>query len=163
MANAFKAAFGSTVSSVAAGSTTAILGASGGGKTTLLRAVAGFLRPTAGRIDIGAKVMSDAATFVATHRRAVEYVRQDGALFPHLDVAGNLTFGLPRRARRRPDQLSGGQQQRVALARALAREPAVMLLDESFSSLDAGLRAEDLRGHRRGPRGAEGDDPAGDP
>ena len=148
---------------VAPGTTTAILGASGGGKTTLLRAVAGFLRPQTGRIEIGGRVMSDAATFVPPHRRAVGYVRQDGALFPHLDVAGNLTFGLPRRARRRsgvvgdllelvglppdlarrrPDQLSGGQQQRVALARALARQPEVVLLDEPFSSLDAGLRAQ---------------------
>ena len=149
--------------SVAPGSTTAILGASGGGKTTLLRAIAGFLRPQSGRIEIGGAVMSDGATFMPPHRRAVGYVRQDGALFPHLDVAGNLTFGLPRRergrpdligellelvglpgdlARRRPDQLSGGQQQRVALARALARQPEVVLLDEPFSSLDAGLRVQ---------------------
>lgn len=148
---------------VAAGSTTAILGSSGSGKTTLLRAVAGFLRPVAGRIEIGDLVVSDATTFVAPHRRAVGYVRQDGALFPHLDVGNNLTFGLSRAARRRPgvvgellelvglpgelarrrpDQLSGGQQQRVALARALAREPTVVLLDEPFSSLDAGLRAQ---------------------
>lgn len=151
---------------VAAGSTTAILGASGGGKTTLLRAVAGFLRPGSGRIEIGDLLMSDSTTFVPPHRRTVGYVRQDGALFPHLDVAGNLTFGLSRPARRRPGvvgdllelvglspdlarrrpaQLSGGQQQRVALARALAREPAVVLLDEPFSSLDAGLRAQTRR------------------
>ncbi len=148
---------------VEGGSTTAILGSSGSGKTTLLRAVAGFLAPAAGRIEIGNQVVSDATTFVAPHRRAVGYVRQDGALFPHLDVANNLTFGLARGARRRPgvveellelvglspdlrrrrpDQLSGGQQQRVALARALAREPTVVLLDEPFSSLDAGLRAQ---------------------
>ena len=148
---------------VAGGSTTALLGSSGSGKTTLLRAVAGFLRPVAGRIEIGDLVVSDPATFVAPHRRAVGYVRQDGALFPHLDVGHNLTFGLSRAARRRPgvveellelvglpgdlarrrpDQLSGGQQQRVALARALAREPTVVLLDEPFSSLDAGLRAQ---------------------
>ncbi len=149
--------------SVAAGTTTAILGASGGGKTTLLRAIAGFFRPQAGHISIGDQVVSDRNTFVPPHRRAVGYVRQEGALFPHLDVAGNLTFGLPRSSRRqaavvgellelvglprdlaqrRPDQLSGGQQQRVALARALARKPAVVLLDEPFSSLDAGLRAQ---------------------
>lgn len=148
---------------VPAGSTTAILGSSGSGKTTLLRAVAGFLRPAAGRIEIGDLVVSDPATFVAPHRREVGYVRQDGALFPHLDVAHNLTFGLARAARRRAgvveellelvglpadlarrrtDQLSGGQQQRVALARALAREPTVVLLDEPFSALDAGLRAQ---------------------
>ena len=146
---------------VRAGSTTAVLGPSGCGKTTLLRLIAGFLRPESGRIHVGDRVLSDERTFVPPHLRAVGYVRQDGALFPHLDVAGNITFGLPRArrrrgervpellelvglptnlARRRPDQLSGGQQQRVALARALARRPQVVLLDEPFSSLDAGLR-----------------------
>jgi iron(III) transport system ATP-binding protein len=147
---------------VPAGSTTAVLGASGCGKTTLLRLIAGFLRPESGRISVGDRVLSDERTFVPPHLRAVGYVRQDGALFPHLDVADNVTFGLPRGQRRRaepvpellelvglspnlahrrPDQLSGGQQQRVALARALARRPEVVLLDEPFSSLDAGLRA----------------------
>jgi iron(III) transport system ATP-binding protein len=147
---------------VRAGSTTAVLGASGCGKTTLLRLIAGFLRPESGRISIGDRIVNDEQTFVPPHRREVGYVRQDGALFPHLDVAGNITFGLPRMQRRRaesvpellelvglprslahrrPDQLSGGQQQRVALARALARRPEVVLLDEPFSSLDAALRA----------------------
>ena len=147
---------------VPAGSTTAVLGASGCGKTTLLRLIAGFLRPESGRISVGNRVLSDERTFVPPHLRAVGYVRQDGALFPHLDVAANITFGLPRAqrrgaesvpellelvglspdlVRRRPDQLSGGQQQRVALARAFARRPEVVLLDEPFSSLDAGLRA----------------------
>jgi iron(III) transport system ATP-binding protein len=147
---------------VASGTTTAILGASGGGKTTLLRTIAGFLRPLAGRVEVGGRLLSEENTFVAPHRRAVGYVRQDGALFPHLDVAGNITFGLSRAqrrradtvgellelvglspdlGRRRPDQLSGGQQQRIALARALARRPDVVLLDEPFSSLDASLRA----------------------
>ena len=147
---------------VRAGSTTAVLGPSGGGKTTLLRLIAGFLRPASGRIQVGDRLVSDGRTFVPPHLRAVGYVRQDGALFPHLDVADNITFGLPRAQRRRaepvpellelvglpaelahrrPDQLSGGQQQRVALARALARRPEVVLLDEPFSSLDAGLRA----------------------
>ena len=147
---------------VRAGSTTAVLGPSGCGKTTLLRLIAGFLRPELGRIHVGDRVLSDQRTFVPPHLRAVGYVRQDGALFPHLDVAGNITFGLsrgrrrradsvpellelvglpPNLAHRRPDQLSGGQQQRVALARALARRPEVVLLDEPFSSLDAGLRA----------------------
>ncbi|WP_344814797.1 ABC transporter ATP-binding protein, partial [Microlunatus aurantiacus] len=146
---------------VRAGSTTAVLGPSGCGKTTLLRLIAGFLRPDSGQIHVGDRVLSDERTFVPPHLRAVGYVRQDGALFPHLDVAANITFGLPRAqrrraervpellelvglpanlARRRPDQLSGGQQQRVALARALARRPQVVLLDEPFSSLDAGLR-----------------------
>ena len=151
---------------VAAGTTTAVLGASGGGKTTLLRAIAGFLRPAAGRILINDRVLSDDTTFLAPHRRPLGYVRQDGTLFPHLDVAGNITFGLSRAERRRPGvvgellelvglapdlacrnpaQLSGGQQQRVALARALARRPEVVLLDEPFSSLDAALRAETRR------------------
>ena len=148
--------------SVRAGSTTAVLGPSGCGKTTLLRLIAGFLRPESGQIHVGDRVVSGERTFIPPHLRAVGYVRQDGALFPHLDVAGNITFGLLRGqrrraervpellelvglpanlARRRPDQLSGGQQQRVALARALARRPQVVLLDEPFSSLDAGLRA----------------------
>lgn len=144
------------------GGTTAVLGPSGSGKTTLLRALAGFVRPAQGRIEVDGKVLTGDRVMVAPERRGIGYVRQDGALFPHLDVTGNIVFGLPRGerrrttqvgpllelvglspdlARRRPDELSGGQQQRVALARALAREPAVVLLDEPFSSLDTGLRA----------------------
>ncbi|MFC9689096.1 ABC transporter ATP-binding protein [Kribbella sp. NPDC056951] len=144
------------------GGTLAVLGPSGSGKTTLLRALAGFVRPAGGRIEIGDKLLTDGQVLVAPERRGVGYVRQDGALFPHLDVTGNILFGLPRAerrratqvgpllelvglspdlAKRRPDELSGGQQQRVALARALAREPAVVLLDEPFSSLDTALRA----------------------
>ncbi|GAB2652934.1 ABC transporter ATP-binding protein [Kribbella swartbergensis] len=144
------------------GGTTAVLGPSGSGKTTLLRALAGFVRPAHGRIEVDGKVLTGEQSMVAPERRGIGYVRQDGALFPHLDVTGNILFGLPRAerrratqvgpllelvglspdlARRRPDQLSGGQQQRVALARALAREPAVVLLDEPFSSLDTALRA----------------------
>ena len=147
---------------VPAGGVTAVLGPSGSGKTTLLRAIAGFIRPDRGRIEVRGEVLTDGPTLVAPERRGIGYVRQDGALFPHLDVAGNITFGLPRAerrraaqvepllelvglspslARRRPDELSGGQQQRVALARALAREPSVVLLDEPFSSLDTALRA----------------------
>lgn len=147
---------------VRAGGTTAVLGPSGSGKTTLLRAIAGFIRPEQGRIEVRGQVLTDGPVLVAPERRGIGYVRQDGALFPHLDVTGNITFGLPRAerrraaqvepllelvglspklARRRPDELSGGQQQRVALARALAREPSVVLLDEPFSSLDTGLRA----------------------
>ncbi|MET8832460.1 ABC transporter ATP-binding protein [Micromonospora sp. NPDC004540] len=147
---------------VRAGGVTAVLGPSGSGKTTLLRAIAGFIRPDRGRIEVRGEVLTDGPTLVAPERRGIGYVRQDGALFPHLDVAGNITFGLPRAerrraaqvepllelvglspslARRRPDELSGGQQQRVALARALAREPSVVLLDEPFSSLDTALRA----------------------
>lgn len=144
------------------GGTTAVLGPSGSGKTTLLRALAGFVRPSQGRIEVDGKVLTGEQTLIAPERRGIGYVRQDGALFPHLDVTGNILFGLPRAerrratqvgpllelvglsphlAQRRPDQLSGGQQQRVALARALAREPAVVLLDEPFSSLDTALRA----------------------
>ncbi|MGN6611816.1 MAG: ABC transporter ATP-binding protein [Angustibacter sp.] len=148
---------------VAPASTTAVLGPSGCGKTTLLRLIAGFLRPDAGMIRLGGELVADPTTSVATERRRVGYVAQEGALFPHLDVTRNITFGLGRRARRSgrrveellelvglpagvarryPHELSGGQQQRVAVARALAPEPRVVLLDEPFSSLDAGLREE---------------------
>ena len=168
--NGLDKSFGSTnvlrhiAFSVEAGSTTAIVGPSGCGKTTLLRLVAGFERPDAGTIILGGRVVAG-AEWIPAHRRSVGYVAQDGALFPHATVAANVGFGLPRRARtraritellemvsldysyatRRPDQLSGGQQQRVALARALAREPELMLLDEPFSALDAGLRANTRR------------------
>ncbi|GHH76958.1 ABC transporter ATP-binding protein [Promicromonospora soli] len=146
---------------VAEGTTTAVLGGSGSGKTTLLRAVAGFLRPGSGTITVGGRTVAGPGTWVPPERRGVGYVRQDGALFPHLSVAGNIAFGLPwprRRhhdrvlelldlvglpaaiAERHPAQLSGGQQQRVALARALAPRPGLILLDEPFSSLDTALR-----------------------
>jgi iron(III) transport system ATP-binding protein len=144
---------------VPVGSTTAILGASGSGKTTLLRLIAGFDRPDTGTIAIGNRTVDDGRRTVRPQDRGVGYVPQDGALFPHLTVAGNVGFGLGRReqrhgremlelvgleslARRYPHQLSGGQQQRVALARALAISPQVVLLDEPFSSLDATLRVE---------------------
>lgn len=143
------------------GSITSVLGASGCGKTTLLRIVAGFVRADSGTVTIGDTVVDDGRSAVKPERRGVGYVPQEGALFPHLDVRGNILFGLPRRertdarlaelmelaelpadlARRQPHQLSGGQQQRVAIARALAPRPTVVLLDEPFSGLDAGLRA----------------------
>ncbi|RDH74562.1 ABC transporter ATP-binding protein [Mycolicibacterium moriokaense] len=149
---------------VAEGSTTAVVGSSGCGKTTLLRLVAGFDKPDAGTIAISGREVAGAERSVAPHRRSVGYVAQDGALFPHLTVGQNIAYGLPGGARtrevrnrvaelletvsldpsyasRRPHQLSGGQQQRVALARALARKPVLMLLDEPFSALDTGLRA----------------------
>jgi len=146
---------------VPAGSLTAILGPSGSGKTTLLRLLAGFEHADAGTITIGDAVVDDGRrTRVPPERRRIGYVPQEGALFPHLSVAANVAFGLPARERRNgkpeqllatvgldglgkryPHQLSGGQQQRVALARALAIEPAVLLLDEPFASLDAHLRA----------------------
>ncbi|WP_019204347.1 ABC transporter ATP-binding protein [Tsukamurella sp. 1534] len=153
---------------VPAASITAVVGPSGSGKTTLLRLVAGFARPDAGSVRLGERELASDGAWTDAHRRAVGYVAQDGALFPHLSVARNIAFGLDRSvlpARRRaaaarvaellemvslspdlrgryPHELSGGQQQRVALARALAGRPVLMLLDESFSALDAGLRVE---------------------
>jgi iron(III) transport system ATP-binding protein len=147
---------------VPSGTTSAILGPSGCGKTTLLRVVAGFQPADAGSVQLGDETVVGPGVWVAPERRGIGYVAQEGNLFPHLSVGANITYGLPRAARRageqvaelldlvglspdlaarRPDQLSGGQQQRVALARALARRPKVVLLDEPFSSLDAGLRA----------------------
>jgi iron(III) transport system ATP-binding protein len=145
------------------GTTTAVVGASGCGKTTLLRLIAGFESPDAGTISIDGRQVAGPRSAVAPHRRGVGYVAQDGALFPHLTVGQNIAYGLrgtardevrarvaelletvsldPSYASRRPHQLSGGQQQRVALARALARHPVLMLLDEPFSALDTGLRA----------------------
>ena len=155
---------------VARGEFLALLGPSGCGKTTTLRVIAGFERPHAGSIEIGGEHVYDAAggRWIPPEGRRVGMVFQDYALFPHLSVARNVAFGLPRSmadrdgrvgsalarvglaglGERTPDQLSGGQQQRVALARALAPEPEVILLDEPFSNLDAELRAsvrEDVR------------------
>jgi iron(III) transport system ATP-binding protein len=145
---------------VAPRSITAILGPSGGGKTTLLRIVAGFERAGAGAVVLHGDRVDSSGAWVAPERRRVGFVPQEGALFPHLSVAANVGFGLPRRRRAarvaeclelvglgsaeqaRPHELSGGQQQRVALARALAPRPTLVLLDEPFSSLDAGLRAQ---------------------
>ena len=147
---------------VPTGTVTAVVGASGCGKTTLLRLVAGFETPDAGSISIAGRTVAEPDGITAAHRRDVGYVAQDGALFPHLTVGQNVAYGLSGSARRsrariaellatvsldesmaerRPHQLSGGQQQRVALARALARKPVLMLLDEPFSALDTGLRA----------------------
>ena len=156
------------------GETVALLGPSGCGKSTLLRVVAGFHRPSAGRVVVGDRVVADRATSVPPERRRVGIVPQEGALFPHLTVAENVGFGLRRGgarqtrvdellelvgltglAARRPAELSGGQQQRVAVARALAPGPAVLLLDEPFSSLDAGLRA-DVRAEMRAALRATG-------
>jgi iron(III) transport system ATP-binding protein len=146
---------------VAQESVTAILGPSGCGKTTLLRLIAGFETPDSGEILLSGQVVCGGGRFVGPQHRRVGYVPQEGALFPHLDVAHNITFGLRGRERRSghrveellemvglepwvgrklPHQLSGGMQQRVALARALAPRPSLILLDEPFSSLDAGLR-----------------------
>jgi iron(III) transport system ATP-binding protein len=152
---------------VPAGSLTAVLGPSGCGKTTLLRLLGGFERADGGSIRLGEKVLGDERTHLTPERRQIGFVPQEGALFPHLDVAANIGFGLPRSqrrsgrveellqlvglqglAKRLPHQLSGGQQQRVALARALAPEPGLVLLDEPFDALDAGLRAQ-VRGEVR--------------
>ena len=146
--------------SVVPGSFTAILGPSGSGKTTLLRILAGFERADRGMVTIGEQVVDAPGRHVPAERRRIGYVSQEGSLFPHLNVAANVGFGLPRRQRsglrvselldavgltglggRYPHQLSGGQQQRVALARALAISPRVVLMDEPFASLDASLRA----------------------
>jgi iron(III) transport system ATP-binding protein len=149
--------------SVPAGSLVAILGASGSGKTTLLRLIAGFLRPDAGEIRLDGELIASPERSLRPEQRGIGYVAQEGALFPHLTVSQNIMFGLKRaerqdRARveyllalvglpvhyaaRPPQALSGGEQQRVALARALAPSPRLLLLDEPFSALDAGLRAE---------------------
>ncbi len=147
---------------VPARSVTAVLGPSGGGKTTLLRIVAGFDHPDSGTVTIDGEIVAHGAGGRAPEERRVGVVPQEGALFPHLSVAGNVGFGLRRHDRRarearvaevlelvglsgterkRPHELSGGMQHRVALARALAPHPAIVMLDEPFSSLDAGLRA----------------------
>jgi iron(III) transport system ATP-binding protein len=142
------------------GAIVTVLGESGSGKTTLLRMIAGFERPDAGTIMVDDEIADSGDQFVPPERRRIGYVAQEGNLFPHLTIAKNIAFGLPRRERgsgrvqemldlvglgdmgkRYAHQLSGGQQQRVALARALAPRPNVILLDEPFSSLDAGLRA----------------------
>ncbi|HSF61926.1 MAG TPA: ABC transporter ATP-binding protein [Gaiellaceae bacterium] len=147
---------------VGRGEVVAVLGPSGCGKTTLLRLIAGFERPGAGTVEIGGRRVAGAGAWVPPEERRVGMVFQDYALFPHLTVAENIGFGLPRYSRaarvpellgvvgldglgeRYPHELSGGQQQRVALARALAPEPDVVLLDEPWSNVDPFLR-ESLR------------------
>ncbi|HVM06768.1 MAG TPA: ABC transporter ATP-binding protein [Acidimicrobiales bacterium] len=145
------------------GRITTLLGPSGCGKTTTLRLVAGFEAPDAGEVRIAGRTVAGPGAWVPPEERKVGMVFQQLALFPHLDVAGNVSYGLSgwkrdrRRDRvgellelvglrgyagRRPDQLSGGQAQRVALARALAPHPEVVVLDEPFSSLDVTLRGE---------------------
>ena len=145
------------------GETVALVGPSGAGKTTVLRVVAGLLRPQTGVVTLDRTVLLDTERRidVAPERRRVGYLFQEYALFPHLDVLRNVRFGARDRtrvqsllerfridglARARVGELSGGERQRVALARALARDPAVLLLDEPLSALDthtrAGVRAE---------------------
>ena len=140
-----------------------LFGPSGSGKTTLLRAIAGLIRPQEGNIEIDGQVVFDSANkvWVPPHHRGIGFLTQNYHLFPHLTVAGNIGYGLSKGALaefqarvkelvegfeltgledRRPHEISGGQQQRAALARALAPYPALMLLDEPFSSLDQELR-----------------------
>jgi len=147
--------------SVAEGEFLAILGPSGCGKTTSLRMIAGFERPTIGRVFIHGRDVTN----VPAHRRNIGMVFQNYALFPHLNVFENIAFGLRERSvpnqeiservehaldlvrlpgfeQRRPSQLSGGEQQRIALARALIVEPTVMLMDEPLGALDRKLRQE---------------------
>ena len=152
---------------IKAGEVVSLLGPSGSGKTTLLRSIAGLVDPDKGTITLGDRVVWSETSVLAAEKRRIGMVFQDYALWPHMTVAGNLSFGLraqrlaePEIAARvghalevtrlaayrdrYPSELSGGQQQRVAIARCLAARPAVMLFDEPLSNLDAALR-EDMR------------------
>ena len=142
------------------GEVVALLGPSGCGKTTLLRLIAGFEVPDAGRVELGRRTVAGQGAWIPPERRRVGMVFQDYALFPHLTVGENVGFGLRRGDRRHrvppllalvglgglerryPHELSGGQQQRVALARTLAPSPDLILLDEPWSNIDPHLRAE---------------------
>ncbi len=150
--------------SAEAGEVTCLLGASGCGKTTLLRLVAGMLAVQIGEIELGGTLLASPRRNPPPEKRPVGLVFQEGALFPHLTVAQNIAFGLPGglnrnaeqveqlvsrlglgdKAHAYPSALSGGQQQRVALARALAPSPKVVLLDEPFASVDV-VRRRELR------------------
>jgi iron(III) transport system ATP-binding protein len=147
------------------GEIASLLGPSGCGKTTLLRAIAGLLTPSGGTIRLGSQLIGLSSLSLAPHKRSTGYVPQQGALFPHLNVARNIAFGIDRKKKSAseiksltfemleligmpgyeeamPSELSGGQQTRVALARALVIKPKMVLLDEPFSALDAHLRNE---------------------
>jgi molybdate transport system ATP-binding protein len=145
------------------GGVTALFGASGSGKTTVLRAIAGLER-LEGRCMLGKLTWQDATHFVPTHKRGVGYVFQEASLFSHLSVRGNLNYGLRRAPGRKaigfdavvqlldiwklldraPDRLSGGERQRVSLGRALLSQPQLLLLDEPLSALDRGAKDEIL-------------------
>jgi ABC-type sulfate/molybdate transport systems ATPase subunit len=141
---------------VAEGETVALVGPSGAGKTTVLRAIAGAVRPGAGRITLGDEVLFDAGRRIdrPPESRRVGYVFQEYALFPHMTVRQNVAFagsarvdellqrfGIAHLAGAKPKRLSGGERQRVGLARALSRDPQVLLFDEPLSALDAHTRA----------------------
>lgn len=151
--------------SLNSGEIASLVGPSGCGKTTLLRAIAGLLAPSGGTIRLGTQLVGLSSLSLAPHKRSTGYVPQQGALFPHLSVARNISFGVDRKKftdsqiagltsemleligmtgyeDAMPSELSGGQQTRVALARALAIRPKMVLLDEPFSALDAYLRNE---------------------
>lgn len=136
---------------------TVLFGASGAGKTSIVNAIAGLLRPDRGRIELGDRVLFDNAVHMPPHRRKVGYVFQDARLFPHMTVEQNLTYGGRHRfdervellglrglLDRRPAGLSGGEKQRVALGRALMSDPEVLLLDEPLAALDGPRKAEVL-------------------
>jgi iron(III) transport system ATP-binding protein len=146
-----------------AGEILALVGPSGCGKTTTLRLIAGLERPDSGQIILNQRILASQTLFIPPESRGIGMVFQDHALFPHLTVYENIAFGLRRRkpaevedtvyellrlvgmeplARRYPYELSGGERQRVAMVRALAPQPALLLMDEPFSSLDADLRGE---------------------
>ena len=143
------------------GQIVALLGPSGCGKTTALRLIAGFEQPDTGTIIIGDRAVNGSGYSTPPEQRNLGMVFQEGALFPHLNVAQNIAYGLPKgdertsrvnevlalvgmtgMGMRMPHELSGGQQQRVALARALAPRPDILLMDEPFSNLDQGLREQ---------------------
>lgn len=145
---------------VTTGEILVLVGPSGCGKTTTLRLIAGFERLDSGAIEIDGQIVADDERHLPPERRRVGMVFQDYAVFPHLSVGQNVGFalgkgqpaqdqvaqllefvGLPGQERKMPHELSGGEQQRVSLARALSTKPAVLLLDEPFSNLDAALRA----------------------
>lgn len=145
--------------SLQTGKICAVVGESGSGKSTLLRLIAGLEQPNGGNIKIKEKVVSDDSKIVLPQKRNIGLVFQDFALFPHMTVEQNITFGLKANKKETvkillklikmeeygkvyPNELSGGQEQRVAIARTLALNPELLLLDEPFSNLDAGLKSE---------------------